>query len=146
MRAVLCGVSLALCAACGNVSEPPFKPAATVDQLMIGPVQRSAQFYWDSVSTIIDSNGITERSPKTDQEWAAVWSSAITIAESGNLLMMPSRAKDQNEWMTLSAALVDAGMEAAKAAESRNPEAVLGAGETVYNVCTQCHNRYISQD
>jgi cytochrome c5 len=48
--------------------------------------------------------------------------------------------------MTLSAALVAAGREAAQAAESRNPEAVLAAGEMVYNVCTECHNRYISQD
>lgn len=126
--------------------QPPFKAAATVLEIMEGPIAHAAEVYWGSVSTTVDKNGITEKYPTTDEEWEAVWASAITISESGNLLMMAPRAKDNEEWMTFSAALVDIGVEARKAAESKNPEKVLEVGEQVYNVCTACHMKYIVEE
>ena len=33
---------------------------------------------------------ITTRAPKTDEEWAALQAKTLTLAESANLLMMPS--------------------------------------------------------
>ena len=133
--------------ACSNQPDPPpLKPAANVDQLMDGVITPAAEIYWGSVSTVVDKNGITENFPRTDEEWERVWGSAVTIAESGNLLMMSPRAVDNEDWMKFSAALVDAGMEAAKAAEAKNPELVLEHGEKVYNVCTQCHMKYIPED
>jgi hypothetical protein len=125
---------------------PPFKPTHSVLQLMEGPIAHAAEVYWESVSTIVDANGITEKFPKTDEEWEAVWSAGITISEAGNLLMMSPRAKDQGDWIKWSAALVDVGAEAAKATEGKDPELVLAVGERVYNVCTQCHLKYIPQD
>ena len=123
----------------------PYKPVATVMELMEGTVQPSAEIYWESVSTTISAAGIDEKYPKTDEEWEHVWGGAMTIAESGNLLMMPSRVKDDGEWMRLSAALVDVGVEGAKAARTRNPEKVLEVGEKIYNVCTECHMKYITE-
>ena len=123
----------------------PYKPVATVMELMEGTVQPAAEAYWESVSTTISAAGIEEKYPKTDEEWEHVWGGAMTIAESGNLLMMPSRVKDDPEWMRLSTALVDIGVEAAKAARTRNPETVLEVGEKVYNVCTECHMKYITE-
>ena len=123
----------------------PYKPVATVMELMEGTVQPAAEAYWESVSTTISAAGIDEKYPKTDEEWEHVWGGAMTIAESGNLLMMPSRVKDDAEWMRLSAALVDVGVEAAAAARTRNPEKVLEVGEKVYNVCTECHMKYITE-
>ena len=58
--------------------------------------------------------------------------------------MMPSRARDQWGWMTRSQALVDAGVGAAKAAETRNLEAVFVAGGQIYQACTGCHQQYMS--
>jgi hypothetical protein len=113
---------------------------------MEGPIQHAAEVYWGSVSTVVDKSGVTENFPKTDEEWEAVWSSAIAIAESGNLLMMGSRVRDDGDWLRFSAALADAGMNGAKAAESRTPDEVLAQGEAIYNVCTQCHMRYITED
>jgi len=122
----------------------PYKPVATVTELMEGTIQPAAEVYWESVSTTISAAGIDEKYPRTDEEWEHVWGGAMTIAESGNLLMMPSRAKD-DEWMRLSAALVDVGVEGAKAARTRNPEKVLEVGEKIYNVCTECHMKYIME-
>jgi len=147
VRILLCLIGGALCvagASCARQPDPPpYKPVATVVQLMEGPIVHAAEVYWDSVSTVVDKDGIHENFPKNDEEWEAVWAAGITIGESGNLLMMSSRAADNAEWMRLSAALVDAGMEGAQAAESKNPEKVLELGEKIYNVCTECHMKYI---
>lgn len=134
-------------AACGSqAAAPPFKPVANVDQLMDATITPAAEVYWGSVSTIVDKDGITENFPRTDEEWEAVWGAAMTIAESGNLLMMSSRARDNDAWMKYSSRLVDVGVEAAKAAEAKNPELVLEKGEEVYNVCTGCHMEYITDE
>ena len=140
-------LSLAISFGCNSQPDaPPLKPVANVDQLMDGIITPAAEVYWQSVATIVSQDGIEERFPKTDEEWEAVWASAMTIAEAGNLLMMPTRAKDDGEWMRLSTALVDVGVLAAKAAESKRPESVLEVGEQVYNVCTECHMKYIVDD
>jgi hypothetical protein len=137
-----------LAASCtqAQADPPPFKAAFSVVQLMEGPIAHAAEDYWGSVSTIVDSKGITENFPRTNEEWEHVWAAAVTIAESGNLLMLSPRAKDQGDWMKWSAALVDVGMEAAKSAESKDPEQVLAVGERIYNVCTSCHMQYIKEE
>jgi hypothetical protein len=105
----------------------------------------SAEVYWEAVSIIVDENGVTENYPETDEQWEEVWSAGISIAESGNLLMMAPRAVDNDAWMQMSKALIDAGVVAAAAAAAHDPERVLDAGEQVYNVCLACHARYIPQ-
>ncbi len=143
---VLFAVTIALVSAgCGPAatSGQPFKPAADVKQLMEAVVDPAARVYWNSVSTTISAQGIDEKFPQTDAEWNAIWGAALTVAESGNLMMMSSRARDNDSWMKLSADLVDVGMLAAKAAKDRRPEDVLSAGEQVYNVCTRCHMKYL---
>jgi len=146
---VLLGVAGTLgAAACAAAPEPPpYKPVANVKELMEATVQPAASVYWNSVATIVTREGVEERFPRNDEEWEAVWGGAITIAESGNLMMMSPRAKDgDREWISLSQQLVNVGELAAKAALSKDPEAVLGAGEKVYDVCTRCHMKYIVQD
>jgi len=137
--------SLSVVAGCAHQPEgPPYRPVATVDELMDSVIAHAAEVYWDSVSIIVDDSGINELFPETDEEWEGVWAAAMSIAESGNLLMMPPRAVDDAEWMQLSAAMIDVGLEAAQAALDQDPEAVLDAGEQVYNVCLDCHDRYIT--
>ena len=142
--ALLAGLALMGPGCSTQAAPPPFKPTATVEQLMEGPVAHSAEVYWNSVSTIVDKDGVHENFPKTDEEWEAVWASAIGVAESGNLMMMPGRAKDDGDWMKFSAQLVDVGMRAAKAAEEKDKDKVLEEGGNVYTVCTSCHTKYIT--
>ena len=149
MRILLCLAGAALCAAgasCARQPDPvPFKPVASVLELMEGPIGHAAEVYWDAVSTVVDKDGIHEHFPQNDEEWEAVWAAGVTIGESGNLLMMSSRAKDNDEWMRLSALMVDKGMEAAAAAKTKDTEKVLEVGEQVYYVCTECHMKYIPE-
>lgn len=127
---------------CGGPEPPPFKPVADVKQLMQSVVDPAADGVWESVSTILDVRGVTEIRPKTDEEWAAVRNSAITVMEAGNLLMMVPRAKDGDRWMQRSRALVDAGEIAVRAAEAKNPDRVFEAGGELYAACATCHQQY----
>jgi hypothetical protein len=124
-------------------TSPLYKPVASMAELMRGTITFAAEDYWSSVSIVVDENGVTENAPQTDDEWLEVWSAAMTLAESGNLLMMPPRAFEVDAWMSMSEALVDVGVQAAQAAEAKDIEAVLEVGEYVYNVCLECHQRFV---
>lgn len=137
-------VALAGCAG-SRSSSPPFKPVTTTLVLMESVIVHAAEVYWDSVQVTVDESGVHERQPETDEDWEFVWAAALTIAESGNLLMMPPRAMDDGAWMQFSRSLIDAGVEAAAAAEAHDVERVFAAGEQVYNVCVGCHMRYIPE-
>ena len=138
--ALSCG--LWVLSACSAPAPPPFEPVADVKQLMATVLDPAADIYWEAVGTIIDEKGVTELTPETPEAWDAVRNAAVIVAESGNLLMMTSRAKDGGEWMRLSTALIDAGQKGIKAAESHNKQAVFDAGAEVYDVCTSCHVKY----
>ena len=86
--------------------------------------------------------GVNDWYPKTDEEWAEVQNAAVVIMESGNLLMIGDRARDQEMWMQLSRQMIEAGEKALEAAESRDPDAVFAVGETVYFACDRCHGLY----
>jgi hypothetical protein len=122
---------------------PPFKPVATTAVLMRGTIALAAADYWASVSIVVDSEGEHENFPQDEEEWSRVWASGITLAESGNLLLMAPRALDDPEWTRLSLALVDAGLNAARAAFDEDFMAVLDEGEKVYNVCSECHELFM---
>jgi hypothetical protein len=121
---------------------PPFRPVANMPQLMLHVLDPAADVIWSSVGTIITAEGIDERSPKTPEEWEEVVNAAYTLAESGNLMMIGNRPRDNDEWMRLSQALIEVSTKAAKAAEARDREGVFDLGADIYSVCTNCHQKY----
>jgi hypothetical protein len=123
-------------------ATPPYKPVTTVLELMQSVIVHAAETYWDSVQVTVDEAGVHERYPESDEQWEQVWAAALTIAESGNLLMMTPRAVDNGAWMQFARSMIDAGVEAAAAAEARDVDRVFAAGEQVYNACSGCHGRY----
>lgn len=142
-RRFLLAVLVTLVSGCSTApAPPPYKPVADVKTLMASVVEPAADVYWDAVGTIIDAEGTHEIEPKTVEEWDAVRNAAYIVAESGNLLMMPSRAKDNGEWLQLAQAMTDAAQKAVRAAESRNKTAVFDTGAEVYDTCTNCHSKY----
>jgi len=114
--------------------EPPsaFRPVASVSQIMKAVVVPSSDVLF----------GVAAEAPKDDAGWTAVQNNAVMLMESGNLLMIPGRAKDQEGWLKASQALVEAGMKAFKAAEAKNVDELVMASDLVYNTCEGCHNTY----
>src|SRR6476620_8009548 len=72
----------------------------------------------------------------------AIERSALSLAESGNLLMMPGRARDQGDWIKDSKMLIDAGTKAFKAAKAKDMNAILALNEELVTSCTTCHRQY----
>jgi hypothetical protein len=142
-RIIFAAAAICLCG-CREAPPPPppFKPVADMKQLMTAVVDPAADVIWGSVGTIVSAEGVEERAPKTDEQWTAVLNSAFVITESGNLMMMGSRAKDRHEWMRHSQALIDVGIRTVKAAEAKDKDAIFTLGGDIYEVCANCHKAY----
>jgi hypothetical protein len=131
-------------AGCGGeppAKPSPFKPIADTRTLMQAVIDPTADHIWNSVGMDITAAGRTEIRPQNDQEWQTLRHHAVTLAESGNLLMIAPRARD-DEWIRLSQALVDTASDAIVAIDAKNPDQVFDAGGAIYAVCTNCHAKY----
>ena len=126
-----------------SASLPEFRPVATVDQVMDSIVIPSSQVIFDAV---VYENGELTSSPKTDDDWFSVQMQAYAVAEAGNLLLMPPRAKDSADWVTMSRALTDAAVEVTKAAEAKDIERTLSTGSNLYRACVNCHEKYLPDE
>jgi hypothetical protein len=124
---------------------PPYQPVADIKQLMTAVIDPAADVIWGSVGATVSEKGTEEHAPKTDEEWAAVLNSAYVLTESGNLMMMGSRARDTGEWMRQSQALIDVGIRTIKAAEAKDKDAIFRIGGDIYEVCAECHKTYTVQ-
>jgi hypothetical protein len=123
-------------------SASNYRPVGDLADLMAGVIDPAADVYWDAVGVIVDSAGEHQLAPQTDEDWLRVRAAAYTVAEAGNLLMMPDRALDQGAWITLAQSLVEVGQRAVEAADSRSLDAVFDMGAEMYYVCTNCHGAY----
>jgi len=119
--------------ALAQAPSEPFPPAASVKQLMLDLIHPSS----NDILLAIYRGG-----PKDDKDWAAVRRSAVTLAESGNMLMMRGRARDQGDWMKDAKLLVDAGNAAYKAAQAKDGSALAALAGAVDASCTTCHKQY----
>lgn len=115
---------------------------ATVRQIMKGIVDPSAKKVFNAVSTIVGPEGVVEHVPTTDEEWEDVGNSAAALIESGNLMLMGNRAVDQDEWVTMTRAMIDAGRQVLRATEEKNSDKVFELGEPLNASCDSCHAKY----
>ena len=70
------------------------------------------------------------------------WAAAVLLGESGNVLMMPGRARDQGQWMTDARMLVDAGSAAYRAARAKDLNALTALEAPINASCVSCHKQY----
>lgn len=146
---------------------PPFKAAASIQDLMTSIVDPSADALWDAVSSETTARGIEEKQPRTDAEWLAVRRHAIALLEAGNLLMMAGRPVTHGGQATEDAhvagvsnpqqvrhaidadpatfhasarALQDAAGEALAAIDARSAARLMVAGGKLDQACERCHS------
>ena len=111
---------------------PSAKAVGTMSELMIDVIYptSNAVFY------------IFREPPKNAVEWDQFKTQALTLAESANLLMMPSRARDQDKWMADAKLLWDVGTAVYRAAQAKNLEAIVALNDQLNTACVQCHMDY----
>jgi len=111
---------------------PSVEPVGTMSQLMVDIIYPTSDdiFY------------IGRTPPSNNAEWGSIQRSALMLAESGNLLMVGSRARDQGNWIKDAKLLVDVGAAAYKAARAKDMDAILALNEQLYTACVTCHQDY----
>ena len=129
MRSI--GFILLLVAVAATAQAPSFQPVGSISQLMIYVLYPTsdALFY------------IERNPPKTDVEWNAVRNQALTLAEAGNLLMMPSRQRE-GDWNKDAKLLVDVGTKAFKAAMAKDMDGIVALNQELNDACVVCHVQY----
>jgi hypothetical protein len=108
------------------------RPIGTMSQLMVHLIYPTS----DAVFYILT------RTPTSTAEWGTLEGQALMLAESANLLMMPSRARGREGWIEDARLLLDAGEAALKAAQDRDVEALSELNEQLYQSCITCHQHF----
>lgn len=130
-------LSVALLLAAGvsaaQAPQPAGPPVGTMMELMTSMVYPAA----NDLLLAVNRGG-----PKNDKEWMAVQRSAILLAESGNVLMMPGRSRGEGEWQKNARVLVDTGAAAYKAARAKDAAALAAVEGPLNASCVGCHKQY----
>ena len=136
---------------------PTYKVYANLAQLMKGILFPASNVIFAAqnvnpadVKPAKDPSVATDPLENTYGKWQAVENSALALSESANLLMIPGRKCSNGlpvplknpDWAKFVQGLRDAGMEAYKAAQSKNQDNILMAADTMTNACANCHNKY----
>jgi len=142
--ALLCAVMMAACSPpqARTPAVPSYNTTLNMKQVMEWVIDPAADEVWESVAIIITDKGENQKAPKTDEEWAKVRAGAATLLESGNLLMMQPRARDDSKWMAGAKRMSDAAHIALQAAEKKDVAALFDSGAIIYNACSACHAAY----
>lgn len=112
---------------------PAFQPVGTVRQIMLSIVAPTSDVIFK----------VPNQAPKDEKEWKAVQDSALMLAETGNLLLLPGRAKDNGDWVKFSKSLIDRGSRAFKAANAKDAKSLEDIGNDIDDVCETCHAKYL---
>jgi hypothetical protein len=114
------------------VPSTTFQPVGSMRQLMI-----------DIIYPVSDAIFYVDREPpKNTQDWTVLRTQALMLAESGNLLMMEGRARDQKNWIMESKMLIDIGGKAYKAAQAKNIDEIRALNDSLNAACVVCHYQY----
>jgi hypothetical protein len=132
-RWLFVGLMLAATSAVVAHAQDAAQPVGTMADLMISMVYPPANDLLLSIA---------RGGPKDDKEWMALQRSAVLLGESGNVLMMRGRARDQGQWMTDARMLVDAGAAAYRAARAKDLNALTALEAPINASCVSCHKQY----
>jgi cytochrome c556 len=160
---------LATLSACNKAGTPApdLLRTATIKDIMDSMVDPSGDFMFESVAEISDENGITQKAPKTDEEWEEVRHHSLVLLEAPNLLTMAGRKvaqpgeksknpevelqpgdiqklidRDRPSFFRRARKLQDAAAMALKAVDAKDKDALFRAIESIDKACENCHLHY----
>ena len=120
----------------GAQHPPPVESTATVRQLHATMIKPASEVIFN----------VGREAPETIETWFAIYSAAVTLTKSGNLLMNLSPPTDREKWIRLCRQLGAAGRAARSTAEARHLGALMRTSDRLVIVCETCHARYRKQE
>ena len=143
MRCAIALAMLVMLAGCSREAPPPYRIEMPLKEIMGHVVDPASDMIWTASGYEITEAGERELFPTTEDGWLAVENGATIVAESANLLMLPGRALDDGEWMTLASRMADEALVAKAAAQAKDKDKLFAAGASLYESCVACHDKYI---
>lgn len=130
---------------CGQKQEtpPPFNVQFPMNEIMGDIIDPAAQVYWHSSGSITTEKGVESLTPTTAEGWLAADNAMTVVAEAGNLMMLPGRARDNDQWMKLAKKLTDTALAAKATVLAKDEKGMFDTGGKLYEVCTECHEKYL---
>jgi len=161
-------LSILLLSACRSSNpSPPVEVNAAVKDIMDSMIDPSGDYLFQAVAEIGDENGVTQKAPKTDDEWKEVRNRAIILFEGMNLVMMDGRKvaqagdkskfpevelepteiqklidEDRPSFFRRAKKLQDAATMTLAAVDKKDAKALFSAIEHVDRACENCHLHY----
>jgi len=148
-------------------ASSPFRPVATIKEIMDTLVDPQSDVIFEAVATIITKSGTEERAPRTDAEWDAVRKGALLLIEGGNLLMVPGRHaagpgaksevpgvelepveiealinKNPGLFVRRAQGVVGAAIVALRAIEAKDVQGLSNAAGALDAACESCHSDF----
>jgi hypothetical protein len=130
MSRALVGVLVLAGTLAGQAPSDAPQPVATMKQLMVDVIHPAS----NTLLLLVNRGG-----PDGEKEWAEARRSAMTLAESGNLLIMRNRAA---AWVADAKILTNVGAAAYVAAEAKDAKALAALSSRLDASCTTCHRQF----
>jgi hypothetical protein len=139
--------SAAAAAGDAGAEARPYNTRLEIKQVMAHAIDPISDAIWAKQGWVIDAAGEHELFPTTDADWTAQSNASVALSELGNTLLLPGRgASDEKRWQEYAAALNKMALRQSDAAVRKDKEAFFNAGGQVYEVCKDCHQKYILGD
>lgn len=146
-------------------------PVGTLREVMHGIIEYNAFKIFDAVAVTVTAEGITEKEPRTEEEWDEVLHAALALAEAPNLLVnvgrdgrtiafpqdmdtsasegeltpnqIQARIDEKKElWLKYLNELQSVGRETMDIVNKKNVSGLFEIGEKIDRVCETCHMEF----
>ena len=123
------------------LAPPPSAPAGEIPAAKtIGTMKEIMVEIIFNTSNEIFYVGRNEK--KSEKEWMDLQMNALVLGETANLLMSPSRARDNDRWMRDAKLLWDVADRAYRFSKTRDLPALKALNDDLYEACQSCHEHY----
>jgi hypothetical protein len=130
-------------AAAGSAGDDaPYTTKLPLNEFMPHVMQYAGDGIWKRQGYIIDKDGERSLFPKNDQEWEDAESASLALAEMTNVLLIPGRRVPDPKWDAAVLEVRKVAMQAAAAAEKKDPDAFFEAGGALDEACDVCHVQF----
>ena len=146
-------------------AAPPFRPVASIREVMNSVIDPSVDEVWNAVKSVVDDGRLTDHAPVKDEDWAEVRRHALVVTEAANLLLMRNRPvappgapslapgveltpeeiralidKNPEGWDFYVQQFQDSLKPALAAIDAKNAQALFEAGDEIDTTCENCHS------
>ena len=163
---IVMGMLIALASGCKG-KEPDTRTTTTIREIMASTVAPNTDTLFNAVSSSVTPQGVEEKSPHTDAEWADLRKKTMDLIEASDLIVTPGRlvahrgeqaknplvqlspeeiealiGKERTSWVQLAHDFHESLQPMLKAIDAKNPAALSESSVAIDATCQACHMKF----